>query len=191
MEFLKGLGIYKCEYEQPIAATDSTVQPISFIRSGRELQAENERLKEENEELKKAHDRRRGVPAEELVAQMTGGKRTGRYKELYDITTENGTRIEVKLSKVDKTKRWVWDNILGRKEYDYLVLAGEKDKRWLEQYPKLEYVFFLVPRNAVTDVNSKGDCIALNANFATARAPGARVLIEQYLVHSQERFKNL
>jgi hypothetical protein len=84
---------------------------------------------------------------------MTGGQRTGRYKDLYDVTTENGKHIEVKLSKVGtqnatRTKRWVWNNIVGPKAYDYLVLAGEKDERWLRQYPDLEYVFFLVPRTA-------------------------------------------
>ena len=166
---------------------------LSLKRRNLELQAENEELKKENEELKRNHDRARGVPAEELVAQMTGGKRTGRYKDLYDVETENGKRIEVKLSKVgtQPSKRWVWDNIVGPKEYDYLVLAGEKDERWLKRYPDLHYVFFLVPRDAVNDINSNGDCIALNTNFATARAPKARLLIDRYLVRSQEGFKNL
>src|SRR6202453_2369764 len=91
-------------------------------------------LEEENAELKKKLDRARGVPAEVLVAQMTGGKRTGGYKDLHDVTTKKGNRIEVKLSKVhdyksSKTKRWVWDNVAGPKEYDFLVLAGEKDPR--------------------------------------------------------------
>jgi hypothetical protein len=57
-------------------------------------------LEEENEELKKKLDRARGVPAEVLVAQMTGGKRTEGYKHLHDVTTKKGNRIEVKLSGV-------------------------------------------------------------------------------------------
>ncbi len=81
-------------------------------------------LEEETEELKKRRDRARGVPAEVLVAQMAGGKRTGVYKGLHDVTTKKGNRIEVKLSKVHdykstKTKRWVWDNIVGPKKYDF------------------------------------------------------------------------
>jgi hypothetical protein len=154
-------------------------------------------LEEENEKLKKKFDRARGVPAEVLVAQMTGGTRTDRYKDLYDVKTEQGNRIEVKLSKVHdykstKTKRWTWNAILGPKQYDFLVLAGEKDPRFCESYPaNLEYVFFLVPQSAVDDINSRGDCIALNTNFATARAPKSKILIERYLVHSQEEFKNL
>ncbi len=154
-------------------------------------------LEEENEELKKKRDRARGVPAEDLVAKMTGGKRTEGYKALHDVTTKKGNRIEVKLSKVHdykstKTKRWVWDNIVGPKNYDFLVLAGEKDPRCCERYPpSLDYVFFLVPRSAVNDINSRGDCVALNTNFTTARAEKARLLIEHYLVRSQEEFKNL
>jgi hypothetical protein len=161
------------------------------------LKARIRELEEENEELKKKHARARGVPAEDLVAKMTGGTRTKGYKDLHDVITKKGSRIEVKLSKVHeyrdtRTKRWTWDRLLGPKKYDYLVLAGEKDARWSEAYPPdLEYVFFLVPQSAVKDINSVGDCIALNTNFKTVRAPKARVLIDRYLVRSQEHFKNL
>jgi len=153
-------------------------------------------LEEENEELKKKFDRARGVPAEVLVAQMTGGKRTERYKDKHDVTTKKGNRIEVKLSKVhayksSSTKRWTWDRVLGPKEYDFLVLVGEKDPRWDGYPPDLVYVFFLVPRSEVNDINSAGDCVALNTNFATARADKAKILIERYLVRSQDEFKKL
>ncbi|MGB2642300.1 MAG: hypothetical protein WBG02_20520 [Candidatus Acidiferrum sp.] len=161
------------------------------------LKARIRELEEENEELKKRRDRARGVQAEELVAKMAGGERTEIYKGLHDVTTKKGTRIEVKQSKVHeykstKTKRWVWDNLVGPKKYDFLVLAGEKDPGFCEQYPAdFEYVFFLVPRGAVSDINSRGDCVALNTNFATARAAKARILIERYLVRSQEEFRSL
>jgi hypothetical protein len=52
-------------------------------------------------------------------------------------------------------------------------------------------VFFLVPRSDVNDINSAGDCVALNTNFATARADKAKILIERYLVRSQDEFKKL
>src|SRR5271154_2533427 len=89
------------------------------------------KLKERVRELEKKLDRARGVPAEDLVAEMTGGKRTEGYKDSHDVTTQKGNRIEVKLSKVHaqkftSTKRWTWDSVLGSKEYDFLVLAGEK-----------------------------------------------------------------
>ena len=165
----------------------------------RELEGKTEELEKENKELKKKRDRARGVPAEDLVARMTGGKRTGGYKDLYDVITGNGNRIEVKLSKVNdykssKTKRWVWDNIIGPKKYDFLVLAGEKDPdpSCCERYPlNLEYVFFLVPRSEVNDINSRGDCIALNTNFATAEADKPKILIQRYMVRSQEEFEKL
>ena len=154
-------------------------------------------LEAETEALKRKLERARGVPAEVLVAQMTGGKRTEGYKDLHDVTSPRGSRIEVKLSKVHdlkytKTKRWTWDRLLGPKQYDYLVLAGEKDAQWSEEYPAdLVYVFFLVPRSEVNDINSSGDCVALNTNFKTARATKARILIDRYLVRSREQFKAL
>jgi hypothetical protein len=162
----------------------------------RELEEQNDGLKKENEELKKRRDRARGVPAEDLVAQMTGGKRTGGYKDLYDVRTQSGSRIEVKLSKVhdsksSRTKRWTWANVLGPKQYDFLVLAGEKDPR-CKGYPSdLAYVFFLVPRSKVDDIKGKGNSVALNTNFQTAGAGKAKILIERYLVRSQEEFTNL
>jgi hypothetical protein len=153
-------------------------------------------LEQENEELKEKLDRARGVPAEVLVAQMTGGKRTEGYKDLHDVTTKKGNRIEVKLSKVHaqkstNTKRWTWDRILGPKEYDFLILAGEKDPRCDGYPPDLVYVFFLVPRSKVDEINSAGDCVALTTNFPSARAAKAKILIERYLVRSEDEFKKL
>jgi hypothetical protein len=141
-------------------------------------------LEEETEELKKRRDRARGVPAEVLVAQMAGGKRTEGYKDLDDVRTERGNRIEVKFSKVhdsksSRTKRWTWANVLGPKQYDFLVLAGEKDPR-CKGYPSdLVYVFFVVPRSKVDDIKGKGDSVALSTNFPTAGAGKAKILIER------------
>jgi hypothetical protein len=57
--------------------------------------------------------------------------------------------------------------------------------------PDLVYVFFLVPRSKVDEINSAGDCVALTTNFPTARADKAKILIERYLVRSEEEFKKL
>jgi hypothetical protein len=100
----------------------------------------------------------------------------------------------VKLSHLQKpgssrTRRWNWDRPLGlneTKEYDFLVLVGEKDPRYYAQYPDLDYVIFLVPRGDVDSIKSKG-CVALNTNLDTARAQKAKVL-KRYLVRSRERF---
>ncbi len=110
-------------------------------------------LEKENEDLKKTLNFARGVPAEIFVAELTGGVRGG-YKDGHDVTTNSGHRLEVKLSHLNrpnssKILRWNWDRLLGlneTKEYDFLVLMGEKDPRYEAQYPGLPYVCFSVPR---------------------------------------------
>jgi hypothetical protein len=152
-------------------------------------------LEEENEALKKRLDFARGVPAEDFVAELTNGLRAG-YKDGHDVTTEGGDHLEVKLSHLNstssKTLRWNWDNLLGHngtKEYHFLVLVGEKDPRYEAQYPELPYVCFVVPRGDVDTVKT-GNCIALNTNLTTARAPKSKVL-KCYLARSREHFKEL
>jgi hypothetical protein len=160
------------------------------------LKKRTSELEQENEALKKRLDFARGGPAEKFVAELTGGELT-RYKDRHDVTTKSGHRLEVKLSHLNrpassKTKRWNWDRILGlneTKEYDFLVLTGEKDERYKEQYPPcLPYVFFLVPRRDVPAIMGAGNCVALNTNLNTARANKAEVL-KRYLVRSPERFR--
>ncbi len=48
------------------------------------------------------------------MAQMTGGERTKRYKDLYDVKTKKGTRIEVKLSKVHHMSTKTWAGMRGK-----------------------------------------------------------------------------
>src|SRR5262249_1522070 len=110
-----------------------------------EIRALNERVAElesENTELKKRIESSRGVQAEMLVAELTGGART-RYKDRHDVTTRHGRRLEVKYShlnipaNVPHIKRWNWDRLFGDndvKTYDFLVLIGEKDPRHEAQY---------------------------------------------------------
>jgi hypothetical protein len=152
-------------------------------------------LEEENEVLKKRLSGARGVPAEIFVAELTDGKRT-RYKDRHDVTTKSGQRLEVKQSHLNapgpsNTRRWNWDRLLGlneTKEYDFLVLMGDKDPRFDAQYPAdLPWVCFLVPRRDVGNIRSRSNCVALNTNLATARAYKARVL-KRYLVRSREHF---
>jgi hypothetical protein len=155
------------------------------------------KLEKENAALKKRLDFARGVPAEDFIAELTRGKRS-RYKDGHDVTTKGGYRLEVKSSNLhspssSKTLRWTWDNLLGlheTKQYDFLVLVGEKDPRYEEQYPEMPYVCFLVPRRDVDTINSTGDCVALNTNLATAKAPKSNAL-KRYLVRSREHFLEL
>jgi hypothetical protein len=167
----------------------------SFKERILELEQKNYELTQENEALRKRINFARGVPAEELIAKLTDGVRTTGYKDLYDVTTKSGHRLEVKLSHLNRpnpssTQRWNWDRILGlneAKQYDFLVLAGEKDPRYDAQYPDLDYVIFLVPRGQVDSIKSKGNCVALNTNLDKVRAKKSNEL-KRYLVHSPEQF---
>jgi len=159
-----------------------------------ELERENDELKQENDALRSRINFARGVPAEELIAKLTDGKRTG-YKDRHDVTTRSGHRLEVKLSHLNnpsssRTGRWNWDRLLGlneTKKYDFLVLMGVKDPRYHAQYPDLDYVIFLVPRGDVDSIKSRGNCVAPNTNLGTARAQKA-IVLKRYLVRSPERF---
>jgi len=141
----------------------------------------------------------RGRAGEILVAQLTGGVRTG-YADPCDVIVKNGHRLEVKYSHLNspghsKTRRWNWFNLLGRsdtKQYEWLVLAGEKDPRYEVQYPSdLPYVFFLVPRRDVDNIKSSGKLsIALNTNLETARARQSHAL-KRHFVCSGATFKDL
>ncbi len=163
-----------------------------------ELEEENAALKKENEALEKRIRFARGVPAEEFVAKLTDGVRS-RYKDGHDVTTGRGRRLEIKMSHLNspgssKTRRWNWDRLRGdneTKDYDFLVLVGDKDPRYASQYPSgLEYVCFLIPRGEVDTVCSRGDCIALNTNLNTVRAHKG-ILLKKYLLHSPACLREL
>src|SRR5882762_8540941 len=83
------------------------------------LEKENLALKNENKALKTQIEFARGAPVVDLVREWTEGK-LSKYKDPHDVTTKNGTRLEVKYSKVHNlpysTKRWNWDSILGQNE---------------------------------------------------------------------------
>jgi restriction endonuclease S subunit len=134
----------------------------------------------------------RGAPIEELVKEWTEGTRMS-YKYGHDVTTKNGTRLEVKFSSVNtpkpSIKRWTWSSLLGqneKKDFHFLVLAGVKDKSY--EYPALPFVFFIVPREVVDDITRRGS-FALNTNLDIVRANNQKsVMMKRYLVHSQNAF---
>jgi hypothetical protein len=149
-------------------------------------------LKNEIKALKTKIESARGAHIEELVKEWTEGTRMG-YKDGHDVTTKNGTCLEVKYSEVrtleNGVKRWNWDSILGQnetKKFHYLVLAGAKDDSY--EYPTLPYVFFIVPRDAVNDITR--NCLALNTNLDLDRANNHKLrLLKPYLVRSQSEFE--
>lgn len=106
--------------------------------------------------------------AESAVAQWTGGNVTPQYDAGYDVVSQNGSRLEVKYSKLNRphksgdSTRWNWTNILGnasefKKPYDYLILVGQADERFLSDFPVLDgkFVVFAIPRAYVENDRSK------------------------------------
>lgn len=161
------------------------------------LEREKAQLRREVEFFRRTPTLAQGLKGETLIANLTGGVRTG-YKDPHDVTVKNGDRLEVKYSHVNvpnssKTKRWNWHSVLGSahdKEYEYLVLVGEKDPRYRDQYPDgLAFVFFLVPRSDVDHIKTGND-IALNTNLETARALKSLAL-RRHMVMAEDTFTNL
>lgn len=178
---------------------------IKLHEQVRHLKQENRILRQERDLLREERDYFRTLPkisqglkGEALIAHLTQGMQTG-YKEPHDIIVKSRERLEVKFSnlnvpnRANKTKRWNWSYVYGstnKKIYEYLVLVGEKDVRYLEQYPPdLPFVIFLLPWSEVNRVRT-GTVIAINTNLRTARAPKSQVL-KQYLVIKREEFDKL
>jgi hypothetical protein len=95
-------------------------------------------------------------------------------------------RIEVKLSALrpvnggdDSTMRWTWGKPFGQsgaKSYDRLLLVGEADGRYANEYldPESPYVFFDVPYSAVDSLSGRGGTagrlIRLSSNPARVKS---------------------
>ena len=81
------------------------------------------------------------------------------------------------------------------KDYHYLLLIGEKDPRYTDQYPDdTPYIYFLVPLQAVRDVmdqgRSVGGMIQITTNLGKLERKKIRAKLLDFLV-SYERLKPL
>jgi hypothetical protein len=169
---------------------------------------ELEQLRLENQELKrrltdlerellflKTHPTlSQGLKGETLVAQLTGGELT-HYAAEHDITLGNSIRIEVKFSKLNSpspgnaTRRWNWSKPLGWKDkgknFDFLLLVGDKDPRFPKQYlDDSPYVFFLIPKHQVQAILTRGSMganVQLTTNLSRALSE-ASCAIKKHLV---------
>ena len=87
-----------------------------------------------------------GMKGEVLVSDLTGGYLTS-YAATHDITLKNEAKIEVKFSNhrpdrnsrnIPQRNRWAWNKPEGHlnrgKDYDFLLLVGNKDLRHTEEY---------------------------------------------------------
>lgn len=152
-------------------------------------------LEKEIEFLKTHPTIAQGMKGEALVAKLTKGV-VGAYADQHDILVGQSVKIEVKFSKLNSpnpkasTKRWNWSKPLGWKDkgknYDLLLLVGEKDLRFPTQYiDESPYVFFLVPHAEVPTVMTSGSAIGGNvqmiSNFAKAKSLSA-IAIRQHMV---------
>ena len=169
-----------------------------------ELEAENSRLNRELDFLKMHPTMAQGLKGEMLIAQLVDGVVTD-YAAGYDVLTRTGLHIEVKYSKLNHpmkvapTKRWNWGKPLGwldqGKDYHYLLLIGEKDPRYRDQYPDgTPYVYFLVPLQAVRDVMDQGKTIGgmiqITTNLAKLEKKANRPSLLNFQV-GYERLKPL
>jgi hypothetical protein len=119
-----------------------------------------------------------GLKGERLICDLTGSIAT-QLNASFDLTSKVGLKIEVKLSKLHtpakaapNTKRWTWTKPMGwldkGKDYDYLILLGEKDLRYQDQYlDDSPYVAFIVPLGDVPAICSVGRTIGANVNLTT------------------------
>lgn len=162
-----------------------------------ELEAENATLRSELNFLKVHPTLAQGIKGETLIAQLVQGQITA-FAEKYDVVTDAGIRIEIKYSKLNRpmktssTRRWNWCKPLGSldrgKNYHYLVLVGEKDERYLDQYPDdTPYVYFLLPMRHVREVMDKGRSVGgmvqITSNLAKLRTKSSRPRLLDFQVN--------
>ena len=166
-----------------------------------DLESENARLRNELDFLKLHPSIAQGIKGETLIAKLVGGFGTS-YAESYDVSTSAGHRIEVKYSKLNQpmkmspTQRWNWSKPLGYldkgKDYHYLLLIGEKDPRYLDDYPdKTPYVYFLVPIRDVPDIMDKGISVGGMVQITTNIAKLQKKRNRPKLLDYQKRFEDL
>jgi hypothetical protein len=144
-----------------------------------------------------------GLKGETLISSLTSGKLTT-LNASHDVVTATNHKIEVKFSKLNlpyqgaKLRRWNWSKPLGwkdkGKDFDFLLLVGEKDWAHAKQYPDDgPYVFFLVPRSKVHLVVTKNSAIGgqvqINTNLARATSDASAAL-KAHLV-SQAKIESL
>lgn len=144
-----------------------------------DLELENACLRREIEFLKTHPSITQGMKGELLVSKVIDGTLTS-YAEGFDFQTAGGKKIEVKFSKLNRpmpnsttpTRRWTWSKPLGfldkGKDYDYLLLIGDKDERYLDQYrDDTPYIYFLIPLSRVRDVMNSGSSIGGSINLTS------------------------
>ncbi|WP_095058256.1 hypothetical protein [Pseudomonas sp. Irchel s3f7] len=188
-----------------------------------ELETENSRLHAENEVLRAEihilkgrltlldthQSLAKGMRGETLVANWITGSITI-HNAAHDVETAAGLiRLEIKYSGLNVadrnrklgglgTQRWAWSKPFGessKKKYDRLILVGDKDPRYIDQYQGIDcpYVLFDVPFNEIlplTIQTNRGHyrSIQLTTNPKKAKS-AASALFSKYQVSLDELTK--
>jgi hypothetical protein len=141
-----------------------------------------------------------GISGETLISKIVNGHMTS-YAASFDVVDGEGRRIEVKYSRMNSaqkgadTKRWCWGKIFGEgghKDFDYMLLMGDKNERWRGSYKDAEgpFIFFCIPFDRVAELTMSMNAgryraIQLTSNPQTAKSRAAR-LFTQYQVTAIE-----
>ena len=173
-----------------VTKTYLTAENIRLGQQVDTLRRDNERLRIELEYLKTHPTISQGMKGETLTAKLLQGVVTS-YGSQWDVTLSSGQKIEVKFSKLNtpnlqgKSRRWNWSKIFGEsnkgKDFDWLLLIGDKDPRYPNQYlDDSPYVFFLIPQGRVEELITKAgrvSLIQLTSKFSKVRSfTGHKVL---------------
>lgn len=134
-----------------------------------------------------------GSNGEDLIKKISQGNKT-LHNAPHDIITTKGTKIEVKTVRCLPANnrvetpccRWSWRYVLRRKkkekDYEYLILIGDKDRRYKQNnLDRSPYVFFLLSKRQVKNILSPKDSIGqinLTTNFETVRSKQGRELLK-------------
>jgi len=151
----------------------------------------------------------KGMCGESLVANWITGSVTT-HNAAHDVETAEGlVRLEVKYSGLNvavrsreqggrETQRWAWSKPFGessKKKYDRLILVGDKDPRYADQYQGIDcpYVLFDVPFPEILPLtiqtnNGQYRSIQLTTNPKTANS-AASTLFTKYQVSLEELTK--
>lgn len=164
-----------------------------------ELETRINQLEREVEFLRLHPTLAQGLKGERLICEITAGV-GAKLNAKFDIMVKGCIKIEVKFSKLHSpeksalsTRRWSWSKPRGwldkGKDYDFLLLLGEKDHRFTDQYlDDMPYVVFLVPAAKVPAIEVSGKAIGANVNlttkFRTVRSSSGRCLIEHMVPYA-------
>lgn len=196
---LNGGSVKAFQSRYPKIASREIANVLGRVTELPKIQRENIRLLKEIKFLQQREETPSDLRGESLVAMWVYGQHTVDNDDADVFIKENGKRFEVKYSGLNipykdaVTRRWSWQKILGEfgnKKYDRLILIGEKDERFLDEYgdKNCPWVIFDVPFKHVSKVtisSGRWRLVQLTTNPKTAQSKGSE-LYKRYWVTEKE-----